>query len=59
MVEKGDRLIDMEIEKRCAASNEPLSVADIREAAQSSTFMRARLVAMIAASTMAGLIPIL
>ncbi len=51
--------IDMEITKRRAASSEPLSTAEIREAAQSATSMRVRPVAMTAVSTMAGLIPIM
>ncbi len=51
--------IDMEISKRRAASKEPLSAAEIREAAQSATSMRVRPVAMTAVSTMAGLLPIM
>ena len=51
--------IDLEISKRRAASSEPLSSAEIREAAQSATSMRVRPVAMTAVSTMAGLIPIM
>ncbi len=51
--------IDLEIAKRRAASNEPLSTDEIREATQSATSMRVRPVAMTAISTMAGLIPIM
>ena len=51
--------IDMEITKRRAASNKPLSTTEIREAAQSATSMRVRPVAMTAISTMAGLVPIM
>ena len=51
--------IDLEIAKRRAASSEPLSTAEIREATQSATSMRVRPVAMTAVSTMAGLIPIM
>ena len=51
--------IDLEIAKRRAASKEPLSTAEIREATQSATSMRVRPVAMTAVSTMAGLVPIM
>jgi Cu(I)/Ag(I) efflux system membrane protein CusA/SilA len=51
--------IDLEIAKRRAASSEPLSTDEIREATQSATSMRVRPVAMTAVSTMAGLIPIM
>ncbi len=51
--------IDIEIAKRRTASSEPLSTAEIREAAQSATSLRVRPVAMTAVSTMAGLIPIM
>jgi len=51
--------IDMEITKRRAANSQPLSTAEIRQAAQSATSMRVRPVAMTAVSTMAGLIPIM
>ncbi|MCK5190293.1 MAG: efflux RND transporter permease subunit, partial [Methylococcales bacterium] len=51
--------IDIEIVKRRAASSEPLSTEEIREAAQSATSIRVRPVAMTAVSTMAGLIPIM
>ena len=51
--------IDIEIAKRRAASIEPLSTSEIREATQSATSMRVRPVAMTAVSTMAGLVPIM
>lgn len=51
--------IDIEIARRRAASQAPLSTAEIREAAQSATSLRVRPVAMTAVSTMAGLIPIM
>lgn len=53
------RFIDMEIAKRRAASDEPLSAAEIREATQSATSVRVRPVAMTAVSTMVGLVPIM
>jgi len=51
--------IDLEIAKRRAASSDPLSTAEIREATQFATSMRVRPVAMTAVSTMAGLVPIM
>ncbi len=51
--------IDLEIAKRRAASPEPLSTAQIREATQSATSIRVRPVAMTAVSSMAGLVPIM
>ncbi len=51
--------IDIEVAKRRKASSEPLTTAQIREAAQSATSLRVRPVAMTAVSTMAGLIPIM
>ena len=51
--------IDIEVAKRRAASQRPLTTAEIREAAQSATSLRVRPVAMTAVSTMAGLIPIM
>tara|TARA_R110001583_G_scaffold40798_4_gene130239 strand:- start:20690 stop:23866 length:3177 start_codon:yes stop_codon:yes gene_type:complete len=51
--------IDSEIVKRRAASNEPLSVAEIKEAVLSATSKRVRPVAMTAISTMVGLVPIM
>ncbi len=51
--------IDIEVAKRRKASSEPLTTAEIREAAQSATSLRVRPVAMTAVSTMAGLIPIM
>lgn len=51
--------IDIEIAKRRAASSEPLSTAEIREATHTATAMRVRPVVMTAVSTMAGLVPIM
>ena len=51
--------IDIEMAKRRAASKNPLTTAEIREAAQSATSLRVRPVVMTAFSTMAGLIPIM
>ena len=51
--------IDIEIAKRRAASLEPLSTAEIREATHTATAMRVRPVVMTAVSTMAGLVPIM
>ena len=51
--------IDMEIVKRRAASDEPLSTEEIREATQLATSLRVRPVTMTAVSTMAGLVPIM
>ncbi len=51
--------IDIEITKRRAASKEPLTSAEILEAAELATSLRVRPVVMTAVSTMAGLIPIM
>ncbi|GAC33161.1 efflux RND transporter permease subunit [Paraglaciecola polaris] len=51
--------IDNEIAQRRAASEQPLSVDEIKNAVLSATSKRVRPVAMTAISTMAGLIPIM
>lgn len=51
--------IDIEISKRRASSNDPLSTKEIKQAVQSATSLRVRPIAMTAVSTMAGLIPIM
>ena len=51
--------IDMEIDKRRAASSTKLSVDEIKDAVLSATSRRVRPIAMTAVSTMAGLIPIM
>ncbi len=51
--------IDEEMSKRHAASDVPLTVAEVKDAVLSATSKRVRPVAMTSISTMAGLIPIM
>ena len=51
--------IDMEVDKRRAASSTRLSVDEIKDAVLSATSRRVRPIVMTAVSTMAGLVPIM
>ena len=51
--------IDVEIEKRRAASSHPLSAQEVKDAVFSATSKRVRPVVMTSISTMAGLVPIM
>ena len=51
--------IDMEVDKRRAASTTRLSVDEIKDAVLSATSRRVRPIVMTAVSTMAGLVPIM